>query len=308
MQEDRELTNLIKEASLLNPRNEFILETENLLREKARKLRRKKTYSRWIISVSALFTCMFVFTYIAQKSEEPSLNLSTSTPNNMESNISLFSNYIKEPLVYIYHTHNDESFIPELKSLNPNGHLEQENSYDENINITLVGERLSKALKKRNINNIVDTTNNMELVEQRGLSRAEAYTVSRDELVETLTRYKNIQMVFDIHRDTALGRNTTTEINGKSYSKLVFVVNQEDDKYDANMEFARKFHKKVQELYPGLSRGVFGKSKEMASDYNQDLLKQSVIIEIGGIENSLEEEYNTVEALAEVIDIFLTEE
>lgn len=45
----------------------------------------------------------------------------------------------------------------------------------------------------------------------------------------------------------------------------------------------------------------------MVSDFSQDLIDQSVIIEIGGIENSLEE-YNTVEALAEVIEIILTEE
>ncbi|MCM3034251.1 stage II sporulation protein P [Niallia sp. MER 6] len=306
MQDDRELTDLIKKSFSLNPREEFVLETENLLREKARRLGRKKTYSRWIISVSALIACLFVFTYVIQKGEEPLINLSNSTPN-IENTISSFSNYSKEPLVYIYHTHNDESFIPELKAVNPNEQFDQENSYDENINITLVGQRLSKALNNRLINNIVDTTNNMKLVEQRGLSRKDAYNVSREKLVETLTRYNNIQMVFDLHRDTTLKRNTTVEINGKSYSKLAFVVNQEDEKYKENMEFAREFHEKAQELYPGLSRGIFGKSTEMASDYNQDILNQSVIIEIGGIENSLEEGYNTVEALAEIIEILLKE-
>ncbi|NAW45101.1 stage II sporulation protein P, partial [Salmonella sp. gx-f4] len=54
-------------------------------------------------------------------------------------------------------------------------------------------------------------------------------------------------------------------------------------------------------LYPGLSRGVFIKSKSEGNGiYNQDLSNRSILLEFGGVDNNLEELYNAVDAFAKV--------
>ncbi|MBD8071288.1 stage II sporulation protein P [Bacillus sp. PS06] len=58
----------------------------------------------------------------------------------------------------------------------------------------------------------------------------------------------------------------------------------------------------IEEKYYGLSRGIFEKGKNQGNGvYNQDLSSNSIIIEIGGVDNTMEELERTTEALAEVI-------
>jgi len=112
-------------------------------------------------------------------------------------------------------------------------------------------------------------------------------------------------MAFDLHRDSSSRNTTTLDIDGKNYAKIAIVVSEGDagnSHYEQNKEFAAQFHNGINNKYPGLSRGIFSKTYETTKNhYNQDLLNQSVLIEIGGTENTLEEMYNTVEALADTI-------
>ncbi|HWO95919.1 MAG TPA: stage II sporulation protein P [Bacillus sp. (in: firmicutes)] len=75
------------------------------------------------------------------------------------------------------------------------------------------------------------------------------------------------------------------------------------------MEFANETNRKLNQKYPTLSRGVFRKAHGVDPKvklptneyYNQDLFPQSVLIEIGGPENSFEEVNRSTDILAEVI-------
>jgi stage II sporulation protein P len=52
--------------------------------------------------------------------------------------------------------------------------------------------------------------------------------------------------------------------------------------------------------YYGLSRGIFPKYKKDGDGvYNQDLSKNAMLIEVGGIDNTLDELYNTIDVLTE---------
>ena len=55
--------------------------------------------------------------------------------------------------------------------------------------------------------------------------------------------------------------------------------------------------------YPGISRGVYKKQRDKFNNgiYNQDLAEKGLVIEIGGVDNNLEELNRTVDALADVI-------
>lgn len=90
---------------------------------------------------------------------------------------------------------------------------------------------------------------------------------------------------------------TTVEINGQTYARTFFIIGSRNNDYEQNLAFAEQFHNMIEEAYPGLSRGVAVKN----ATYNQSLSQNKLLIEIGGIDNILEESYRTVQALAEVI-------
>ncbi|MEW9674270.1 stage II sporulation protein P [Ammoniphilus sp. 3BR4] len=192
--------------------------------------------------------------------------------------------------VYIYQTHNHESFV-------------SENLYKKSAvqskerNIELVGERLVNSLRDNNMNVI----HNKEDYMGQMVVYAKLYEQSRKPLQEALNKDKNIKMVFDIHRDSRKRQDTTVKINGKEVANVYFVVSKKNPDWKANEGFANKIHKKMEQMYPGVSEGVLVKEEGNELAYNQDLHPNSLIIEMGGVENTLEEEYRTADMLANVI-------
>ena len=91
------------------------------------------------------------------------------------------------------------------------------------------------------------------------------------------------------------------DINGKPYARLFFVVGKENANYDKNLSLAKELNHKLEEKYPGISRGVFVKTKDDGNGvYNQDLSSKSMLLEFGGVENTKEELDNAIKAFAEV--------
>ena len=292
MQTDKDLFELIKETYPLNPREEFVSATSKKLRQSARKLNNKRriklfSYVSSSIAICAIaLTCFFI--YGGKDTEQEGIFTSIATE--------------KKPIVYIYQSHNFESFFTKSNMNDPAEALH------ETDNITLVGEKLSQSLIKKGIPTIHDKTNIMGILKEKGLSFNDAYTISREPLKSTLEKNKSLKMVFDIHRDSRKRNETTIEINGKDYSRTVFVVSRSSAKYEENLKFAELLDEKIKEKFPGLSRGVIVKDNPTSRDtYNQDLFGNSVLLEIGGVENTLQEEYRTVDILVEVIEEILKE-
>jgi stage II sporulation protein P len=294
MQTDKDLFNLIKDVYSLNPRPDFILNTEVNIRKAARKLNRKKTFKRISFASSGFLFCIIAVLWIFPFSGDEVINkiLTSFGANNSTSTV-----LKKEPLIYIYHSHNQESFFSETQVKVPN------DAFHPAKNITLVGERLSEVLNKKNITNIHDTRDIMGILKERGLPFYQSYIVSRESLSNALKNNKSIKMVIDIHRDSHQRKDTTTKINGKDYARIAFFVSRSSIKYEENLIFAKDLHNKIQEKYPGLSIGVMVKSNpDGQSTYNQDLMGESVLMDIGGVENTLIEEYRTVDVFAGIIE------
>jgi stage II sporulation protein P len=201
------------------------------------------------------------------------------------------------PVIYIYHTHNRESFLPNL----PKGLLDDQ-AYDANINITEVGKRLMETLNTRGITTIQTTNDYWQYGD---------YPYSRVTVQKELAKYSDLQMIFDIHRDSGPRNKTTTIINGQSVGRVFFIIGGSNPNYKQNLDFANRLNKKMEQLYPqngsnpGLSEGIWVKQKDPKYDYdttyNQDLNPNMVLIEIGGPYNSLEECERTADLLANVI-------
>lgn len=297
MQNEKDLFDMLKEMYPQHPRKEFVSATENTLRQRARSMGKKRILAKFSVITSSVLVCAFIFSWLI------SLNGSGTVTEVAQSDGGASLSYAmdeKEPVVYIYHSHNTESFIPELPAQKNN----QMYSNDTK-NVTLVGKELSRALKEMQVNSIHDETDVAGILKQKGLHFPDSYKVSRENLQKVLAENDSIRMIFDIHRDSNKRRDSTIEIKGKEYARIKFVVSKTSGNYETNKKFATQLHEQLEEQYPGLSIGVIEKEGNPPNTYNQDLHDNSVLLEVGGIENTLEETYRTMDAFAEVLKVII---
>lgn len=202
-------------------------------------------------------------------------------------------------VVFIYDTHTTESYLPMLKGAsNPNS------AYSWKINMSDVTAQLGKDLENRGIGTIVTHKNVQKMVHAEGKQYSQSYQVSRQVVTAAMKNDPHLQLYFDIHRDSRSGAITTATINGKKYARVMFVIGKANPNYEKNAQMAKALHELLQKNYYGLSRGVEAKGTDGGRNngvYNQDLSSHAVLIEIGGVSNSLKEVYRTCDALAEVI-------
>lgn len=205
----------------------------------------------------------------------------------------------KNKTVYIYQTHSWESFLPLLKDANI---PDEATSNDERANVIGLGQKMSENLINKGIGVVHDTTNMTQTLHEKGLRSTKAYTVSGDIVQEAVSNQKNDLTYFiDIHRDSARRSITTKKINGIDYARLYFVVGKEHKNYLENLETAKKLHNELEKKYPGISRGVFLKTKSDGNGvYNQDISDKAMLVEIGGVDNNLDELDRTVDAFTDV--------
>ncbi|MBS4220320.1 stage II sporulation protein P [Bacillus sp. FJAT-49711] len=200
--------------------------------------------------------------------------------------------------VFIYHTHNLESFLPLLKDATV---PDEAFSSDSKANVVAVGEKLSNSLIALGIGVEHNKTNvNNELL-KRKWDYSDSYKLSHEIVQTALANNKNIQYFIDIHRDSARKAVTTKNIKGKPFARLYFIVGKENKNYQKNLEFAKKINSELEKKYPGISRGVFLKNRYQGNGvYNQDVSDKAILVELGGVDNNIEELNNTIDALAEV--------
>ncbi|MFP7477842.1 stage II sporulation protein P [Terribacillus saccharophilus] len=201
----------------------------------------------------------------------------------------------EKDVVYIYHTHNQESYLPSLDA------EQEDNAYNKNANVTDAGEAMAKRLEELGIGTIADKTDIGAILNENGMAYHQSYDASRGVVEAAVAENKDVSFVFDIHRDSLKRKDTTKEIDGKTYAKVVFVVGAENKEFEKNLKLATDLHKKIEAEYPGLSRGVITKQGAGVDGvYNQDVSDKAALLEIGGAENTLEEATLTAELFAEI--------
>ena len=113
-------------------------------------------------------------------------------------------------------------------------------------------------------------------------------------------KYPTLKYFIDVHRDSVSYDKSVVSINNKKYAKLLFIVGLENKNYKENLEFTEKINNKINSLYPGLSRGIYKKSGPGVNGvYNQDNNKYTILIEVGGEKNTLDEVMNSTIAFCE---------
>lgn len=203
-------------------------------------------------------------------------------------------------VVYLYFTHNRESYLPYLKGVS-----DPDDAYHSQLNVTKIGDKLKEELEARGIGTNLDKTDTMGILNKKNLKYGFAYQESRNAVQTAMSGSRDIQYLIDIHRDSKRREDTTLELNGKKYAKLAFVVGKKHPNYEKNLKLAEQMHKLINNKYPGLSRAVLLKGLEGDNGkYNQDLSENAMLIEFGGVDNTFEELFLSAEALADVFSEF----
>ncbi|MEA3320937.1 MAG: stage II sporulation protein P [Bacillota bacterium] len=203
---------------------------------------------------------------------------------------------IEKELVYIYQSHSWESFLPLLKGAKTPDEATSNNS---KVNVIAVGNMLKEKLLSNGIIAKHNTTNVTEKLLSRGWNYYNSYQYSREVVEEVLSSNNELKYLIDIHRDSVRKDKTHINIDGKDFAKLLFIVGEENKNFEDNLEFASKLHYAIEEHFPGLSRGVVIKNKSEGDGiYNQDLSDRSILLEVGGVDNTMKELDNSVEVFA----------
>lgn len=200
-------------------------------------------------------------------------------------------------VIYVYHTHSRESFLPYLKNTD-----KPEDAFHPQANITLVGKMLERALERRGVGAKADTTDIVKELDAKDLEYGSSYLMSRDRVRAARKANKDLDIFLDIHRDSLRKSSTTIEKNGEKYARLLFVVGTGHEDFEKNLSFTEDLHQQIAAQHPGLSKGILTKDSTQGNGvYNQDLAPSSVIVEVGGVDNTAEELSRTVEVLADVL-------
>ena len=120
------------------------------------------------------------------------------------------------------------------------------------LNVTNIGDKLKEELEKRGIGTVVDKTDVQANLTNKGLSYAQSYQESRTVVEAAVSGNRDLTYLIDIHRDSRRKKDTTKEINGKSYAKLAFIVGGEHANYEKNLAFANQLHEMLEQKYNGL--------------------------------------------------------
>jgi stage II sporulation protein P len=204
---------------------------------------------------------------------------------------------IKEPLIYIYNTHQLESY---------------NKSNDEVYNITptvmTASYIMREKLNKSGLPTIVENADFTEILRINNWDYSDSYKVSRGYIISAKEKYNSLKYYIDIHRDATKGKLSTITIDGVKYARLMFVVGLENKNYKPNLELARKLHLMIDKDYPDLSRGVLTKKgKGVNGVYNQDLDSNVFLIEIGGVDSNIEEVTNSISIMVDIINKYIKE-
>jgi len=193
------------------------------------------------------------------------------------------------PTIYIYNTHQTEEY-------------KARNFIEESVKPTVQMNNyiLEDVFTKAGYNTLVEERNIKEVLNSNHWNYAGSYKASRVFLESTKKENPTLKYFLDVHRDSLPKDKTTTTINDKSYAKILFIVGLENPNYIENLNFTEKINQKLVEKYPNLSKGIYKKAGHGVNGvYNQDISPRSILVEMGGLENTIDEVLNTCLAFAE---------
>lgn len=232
--------------------------------------------------------------------DQPSTILKSNYKGLTEEEESLNSKYIDDPYpekkvdqpkIYIYNTHQLEEYAKNKYE-----------KYNVTPNVLMAAYIFREKLNGLGLPTIVEQTEINEILKMNSWKYYKSYDVTRMLINQAKKDYTSLEYFIDLHRDSVAHNKTYLKIGSKEYAKVMFIVGLENKNYKENLAFTEGFHEAINKKYPSLSRGIYKKQgKGVNGVYNQDIDKHVILIELGGVDNTIEEVTNTIDALSEVL-------
>jgi stage II sporulation protein P len=161
---------------------------------------------------------------------------------------------------------------------------------DTNLNMCAVGRVMADTLNAAGLNTLHDETLN-DYPSYTG-----SYENSRAVVQRYLAQYPSIKVVLDVHRDaieTEGGSRMAPvcTVDGRQAAQVMIICGCDNGGsvrlpgWRQNLRFAAAWERSMEGMYPGFTRPVLFSYRF----YNQDLTTGSLLIEIGGHGNNLNE-------------------
>lgn len=195
----------------------------------------------------------------------------------------------KEPLIYIYNSHQTEEYKASTFA-----------EYDVRPSVMMADYILEEVFQKNSYPTIVEERRISEVLANNNWKYVYSYRASRVFLEDVIVMHPSLKYFIDVHRDSLEHDRTYINIEGKDYARTIFLIGLENEGYEENLAFTEKINNKLNEKYPGLSKGIYKKGGPTVNGvYNQDFSNRTILIEIGGYESTTTEVLNSTLAFAE---------
>lgn len=229
--------------------------------------------------------------------------VSLSSINNYkdeEDNVIIIDNIVdnnvkfdnSKPIIYIYNTHDTEKYsVPFISD------------YSVTPTVKMVSYIFKEHLNNEGISVLVENKKIKDYLTKHKLNYYGCYDASRS-YIKQASKNNDFKILIDLHRDSVKYKQTLYTKDNKKYAKVMFVVTTKHKSYKKNLKFAEYLNSKLNQDYKGLSRGIYKRSDVI---FNQDLNDNAILIELGGVDNQIEELNNTLEILSKIIKEYLGE-
>ena len=193
-----------------------------------------------------------------------------------------------EPQILIMHTHATEDYRLSAGLWFRSG--DGSRTTDRSYNMCAVGRVMADTLNAAGLNTLHDETLN-DYPSYTG-----SYANSRAVVQQYLAQYPSIKIVLDVHRDAIETENGSRmapvcTVNGQQAAQVMIICGCDNGgsvclpNYRQNLRFAAAWERAMESAFPGFTRPVLFSYRF----YNQDLTTGSLLIEIGGHGNNLNE-------------------
>ena len=254
--------------------------------------------------VSILNASVFKYGYKEKKNEtEKTIAINYNDDYSDMDDLKKVSDYIKDPnpkeakspVIYLYNSHQLENYSNDKLEI-----------YGITPNVQMLSYILREKLDEKGIETIVEDANMSNILEVNGWNYSYSYQASRKELIAKIKKYPSLKYFIDIHRDSVPRSMSTITINNKNYARILFVIGQDYNNWDANYKLASDLNSIIASNYSNLSRGIIKKTgKYVNGVYNQDVNSNVILMEVGGAENTVEEVYNTSMVIADTLEKYI---
>ena len=190
-----------------------------------------------------------------------------------------------EPQVLVMHTHATETYL--LNDGSWYDPADTGRTTDLEANTVAVGAQLAQVLNEAGINTLHDET----LHDYP--SYVGSYERSNQTVRQYLEQYPSIKVVLDVHRDAIEKEGTriapVAQIGQEEEAQVMIICGCDNGgnlpNFQRNLAFAAAWESTMEGMFPGLTRPVLFDYRY----YNQDLTTGSLLIEVGGHGNTLQQ-------------------